>query len=174
MRPKLEILPSALLRNLLKNYTREQTGSNKTRNGYKLARETWRKEETHNLIEFSRFLLLNPYRIVASRSNRFLCPYKSFYFQGYATIPMVMFRASATCACNSSILSAFAVTRKNTDACVLYMSAKLGLTSNRRFNSRTKQFHHLLSYCHFFVHSSKKSRRREAKETVPALVHHVS
>lgn len=129
----------------------------KPANGYKLAREPQRKEETHSLIEFSRYFLLNPYTTVASRNNRFLSPYKSLYFQGYATMRMINFRASATCACTSSILSAFAVTRKNTDACVLYMSAKLSLTNNRRFNSRTKQFHLSLSYRHFVVHSTKKS-----------------
>lgn len=126
----LKIWPSALLRNLLKSYTREQTGSNKTRNGYKLAREPERKEETHNLIEFSQFFLLNPDTIVALRINQFLYPYKSLYFQGYATIP---------------ILSAFAVIRKNTDACALYMGAKLSVTNNRRFNSRNKQFYRSLS-----------------------------
>ena len=94
---------------------------------------------------------------MASRINQFLYPYKSLYFQGYATIPMVIFRASATCACTSSILSAFAVARKNTDACALYMGAKLSVTNNRRFNSRNKQFHRSLSYLLF-------TARRKAEE----------
>ena len=68
-------------------------------NGHKSARirNPHRKEETHNLSKISRFLFKSFY-IRRLQKQLFFLPYKSSYFERYATVPMVIFhRAWATC-----------------------------------------------------------------------------
>ena len=56
-------------------------------NGHKSARKPKRKEETHNLSKVSRFLF-NSFYIRRVQKQLFFLPYKSLYFERYATVPM--------------------------------------------------------------------------------------
>ena len=67
------------------------------------SRNSYRKDETHNLSEDSQFYS-NPFIFVAYRKNCF-APYKCLHFEDYVTMPMVIFGAWATCCVHCSFES---------------------------------------------------------------------
>ena len=59
---------------------------------------------------------LNPFNICRLQKQLFFLPYKCLYFEHYTTVPMVIFRACATCdASNGFIMKLHVLYEKRTD-----------------------------------------------------------
>ena len=129
-------------------------------NGHKLAWKPHRKEETHNLSKVSRFLLQS-FTFVSYRSNCFFLPHKSLYFERYATLPMVIFWAWATCDDSCGMcMDCTARLHEKHELALLSSCANLVIPKQSWNASPFCRVVTKISSCRVFVVSSRASRKQ--------------